>query len=164
MKIYKTWEEYHNSEQDAYLDEENVADCDIDNVQYAGLFIYGQTNIEAWHIYEAADFGYPLAILADADEEDVREYIKSNLNREPEYYYWLDTDPNSGFEYELIKGEMTIDGEKDRATEEVILRFDGGDFANDEEVEYSEFDPEWDNKLNAYIEKELGFLPDYEVN
>lgn len=84
-----------------------------------------------------------------------------------EYYYWIDTDFHYGDfavpKFALIRGEWGEDG-KDRETEEVIL------WAADEDVEGLTEAQESDDMtlawelIDKYIEKELGFLPDYEIN
>lgn len=77
-------------------------------------------------------------------------------------YYWLDTMPTWTTKtgaLALICGEYNDDGQKDRESEKVILNFTEEDIGADRDADY----PEWD-KIDAYIKKELGFLPDYEVN
>ena len=77
-------------------------------------------------------------------------------------YYWLDTtetwnSPRKG-EMILIRGQYNEDGEKGRDTEEEILKFteaDCGIIPDDDKA---------GEKIDAYIEGQLGFLPDYEVN
>ena len=77
-------------------------------------------------------------------------------------YYWLDTtetwnSPRKG-EAILIGGQYNEDGEKDRDTEEEILEFTAADCGIIPD------DNEAGEKIDAYIEEQLGFLPDYEVN
>lgn len=82
------------------------------------------------------------------------------------YYYWFETEYHYGDysvpKFALIRGRRGDDGIKERDTEEVIL------WAAYEDVpgytgssDSLETDCE---AINAYIEKELGFLPDYEIN
>lgn len=79
-----------------------------------------------------------------------------------EYYYWIDLYSTEFFT--LYRGELDTDGEKDRDTEEEVIHCRYKDIdvnpltGNDEERER-----DWE-KIDAYIEKGLGFLPDYEVN
>ena len=78
------------------------------------------------------------------------------------YYYWLDTMPSWTSQtgaLALVRGEFDEDGEKDRDTEDVILEFTEEDVGADKDADF----PEWE-KIDAYIESELGFVPDYEVN
>lgn len=76
-----------------------------------------------------------------------------------EYYYWIDTDYHYGDysvkKWAMIRGELTEDGEKDRDTEEVI--------AWGEQPYTDDIDEAW-RLTDEAIVKELGFLPDYEVN
>lgn len=82
------------------------------------------------------------------------------ITEDPEYYYWFDTDYTYGDysvpKFALIRGEL-VDGEKDRDTEEVILWSSYEDAGVDPKSE------DWAG-IDAYIESELGFLPDYEIN
>ena len=77
-------------------------------------------------------------------------------------YYWLDTTESWAGERKgemiLIRGQYNEDGEKDRETEEEILKFSESDCGIIPD------DSKASEKVDAYIEKELGFLPDYEVN
>lgn len=95
-----------------------------------------------------------------ADDEEAAE--------EPEYYYWLDTtetwNPEPTGEVIMIRGKYDEDGEKDRDTEEEILKFNVYTDAGVDKVREKEYgEVQWE-PVDAYIEKELGFLPDYEVN
>lgn len=77
-------------------------------------------------------------------------------------YWWIDLYSTEVFT--LYKGKLDENGEKDRDTEEEVLscRYDDIDVNpipdSDEEREGN-----W-KKIDAYIEEQLGFLPDYEVN
>ena len=105
---------------------------------------YGGTPEE----YARELFGY---IKEEADECEVKEY-----------YYWLDTMPtwtNEEGACALVRGELDEDGEKDRDTEDVILEFTEEDAGADKDADF----PEWE-KIDAYIESEIGFVPDYEIN
>lgn len=77
-------------------------------------------------------------------------------------YYWLDTDYHTGDftvpKFSLIQGEIDEDGQKDRGTEETILICSYADAGIDPHG-----DPDW-NEFDSIIEKELGFLPEYEIN
>jgi hypothetical protein len=59
--------------------------------------------------------------------------------------------------FALIRGELDINGNKDRGTEEVVCvgRYD----ELDDEDCLNEFDA-----IDKYIEESLGFLPEYSVN
>ena len=81
------------------------------------------------------------------------------------YYYWLDTMPtwtNEEGACALVRGELDENEEKDRDTEDVILEFTEADCGIDRDDPFRIY-PEWD-KIDAYIESKLGFLPDYEIN
>jgi hypothetical protein len=82
------------------------------------------------------------------------------------YYYWLDNNYYYGDfsvpKFALVRGELN-EGEKDRETEEVILwaAYESVDglteaMANDDADLMLEL-------IDQYIEKELGFLPEYEI-
>lgn len=85
-----------------------------------------------------------------------------------EFYYWLDTEFNYGDfsvpKCALIRGERDEDGEKDRSTEEVVawtayedigvVILSGEDYDEDDTEE----------KIDKWIESELGFIPDFEIN
>lgn len=78
-------------------------------------------------------------------------------------YYWLDTtetwnSPRKG-EMILIRGQYNEDGEKDRDTEEEVLKFTEADCG----IIPGDDDKAW-KKIDSYITEQLGFLPDYEIN
>ena len=111
--------------------------------------------------------GYGLIAVIDEGSNPseavcVEEIEFDSLDDDTEYYYWLDTtetwnSPRKG-EAILIRGQYNEDGEKDRETEEEILKFSESDCGIIPD------DSKASEKVDAYIEKELGFLPDYEVN
>lgn len=80
------------------------------------------------------------------------------------YYYWFDTDFHYGdftiSKWALFRGEYDENGEKDRTSEELLL-WGAWDDIDGYDEEY--IDVQWD-VVDNYIEKTLGFLPDYEVN
>ena len=82
------------------------------------------------------------------------------------YYYWLDNNYYYGDfsiqKFALVRGELN-EGEKDRETEEVIMwvAYESVDglaeaMANDDADLMLEL-------IDQYIEKELGYLPEYEI-
>lgn len=144
MNVYTSWDTYYKSKQDAYLSEDNCGDCDV-NTTYAGLKIYGQTNISAWEIAAETD---TLAIIADAEEKDVRDYIKTHLGRQPEYYYRL----NAEYPFCLCRGELSITQEMDYSSEERLMDLSGLNIDN----------LKWE-MVDAYIHRKLGYLPKYET-
>lgn len=78
-------------------------------------------------------------------------------------YYWLDTtetwnSPRKG-EMILIRGQYNEDGEKDRDTEEEVLKFTEADCG----IVPGDDDKAW-KKVDAYIESQLGYMIDYEIN
>ena len=88
------------------------------------------------------------------------------MNEKEKYYYWLDTEFNYGDfsvpKCALIRGERDEDGEKDRNTEEVVawttyedLEIELGEDADENDTE---------EKIDKWIESEIGFVPNYEVN
>lgn len=95
-------------------------------------------------------------------EEIIEEAIREAADKTPyeEDYYWIDTDYVFGDytvpKFALIRGKM-VDGEKDRDTEEVIL------WSSYEDAGVDPHSEDW-YKIDEYIESELGFLPDYEIN
>lgn len=83
------------------------------------------------------------------------------------YYYWLDTNYYYG-DYSvpkcaLIRGERDEDGEKDRCTEEVIAWTAYEDIGIEVPSEDNQEVSLWE-KIDKWIESELGFVPDYEIN
>ena len=81
------------------------------------------------------------------------------------YYYWLDTMPtwaNEEGTCALVRGELDENEEEDRDIEDVILEVTEADCGIDRDDPFRIY-PEWD-KIDAYIESKLGFLPDYEIN
>ena len=93
------------------------------------------------------------------------EFRKGEKAMNEKYYYWLDTMPtwtNEEGACALVRGELDEDGEKDRDTEDVILEFTEADCGIDRNDPFRIF-PEWD-KIDAYIESKLGFVPEYEIN
>ena len=95
--------------------------------------------------------------------ENMWEIKTEEAERVSNNYYWLDLISESGV-FTLYKGKLDENGEKDRDTEEEVLscRYKDIDVNpitdNDKEREEG-----W-KKIDAYIEEQLGFLPDYEVN
>ena len=92
----------------------------------------------------------------------VEEIEFDSLDDDTEYYYWVDLYSTESFT--LYKGRLDENGEKDRDAEEEILscRYENinvNPLPDDDE----EREENW-RKIDSYIEKELGFLPDYEVN
>lgn len=82
-------------------------------------------------------------------------------------YYWMDTDFHYGdfsvHKFALIQGKMT-DGEKNRETEEVILWFpDDGIDGLIEALKNDDVDLCYE-LIDKHIAKEIGFIPDYEIN
>ena len=67
-------------------------------------------------------------------------------------------DKKAGQNTESVR-ETDEDGEEDRDTEDVILEFTEEDAGADKDADF----PEWE-KIDAYIESEIGFVPDYEIN
>ena len=76
MKRYANWDEYLKSEQDAYLDPENVADCDV-QFEDDGIWVYGKTDIFSYEICNDCE---TICILTDADASDVQDAIKQIRN------------------------------------------------------------------------------------
>ena len=120
------------------------------------------TNIEAirWIRYHIN--------ISDYDKDDeLLEALKmaiEALKTDDMYYYWFDTDYNYGDfcnpKWALFRGEYDENRKKDRTTEEVILWGAWDDFDGDDE---EHIDVRWDD-VDNYIERTLGFLPEYEVN
>ena len=77
MKRYENWDDYLASEQDAYLDSENAADCDV-QFEADGIWIYGKTDI---HSYEICTDCETICILTDADESDLQDALDQIRNR-----------------------------------------------------------------------------------
>jgi len=86
-------------------------------------------------------------------------YNEQNGEKEPDYYYWLDTEYLFGDfnvkKWALYRGCRTEDGEKNRDTEEVVV---WGEIPDTEDT-----DEAW-SRIDEAITAKLGFLPDYEVN
>lgn len=82
-----------------------------------------------------------------------------------EKYYWLDTEFNYGDfsvpKCALIRGELE-DGDKDRNSEEVVAWTTYEDIGIELGEDADENDAE--TKIDKWIESELGFVPDYEIN
>ena len=79
MKKYNSWDEYFKSEQDCYLDNENVADCDV---QYEmtgslGVSLYGMRSIRSY----AMTIGERVIIYTDAEESEVRRSVYGVIGR-----------------------------------------------------------------------------------
>ena len=73
-------------------------------------------------------------------------------------YYWLDLNYNGEDAFALWRGFFDADGEKDRLTEKVLCNAKFADLGVDaEDLAYF-----WDT-VDAYIEEEIGFCPEYEV-
>ena len=81
-------------------------------------------------------------------------------------YYWLDTEFNYGDfsvpKLAFICGEFDEDGEKDRTSEEVVAWTTCEDLGIELGEDADENDTE--EKIDKWIESELGFVPDYEIN
>lgn len=71
MKKYTEWNEYLASEQDAYLDPENCADCDV-QFECGGFKVYGQSLLNA---YEICTDCSTICILTEADMSDVSDAL-----------------------------------------------------------------------------------------
>ena len=82
------------------------------------------------------------------------------------YYFWLDTNFYYGDfsvpKLAIIRGEFDGDGEKDRNTEEVLAWTTYEDIGVEIGEDADENDT--DAKINKWVESELGFLPNYEIN
>lgn len=78
MEIFKTWKAYYASEQEAYLDEENRADCDVQTT-VNGYTIDGQSNIGAYAV--STDDGQLVGIYVSGltSKEDQFEDLIDNL-------------------------------------------------------------------------------------
>ncbi len=69
MEIYHTWRDYLASEQDAYLDEENCADCDV-QTRMGEYRIYGQSNIGAYEVcHDGETVGIYVSHCLSADDQ-----------------------------------------------------------------------------------------------
>lgn len=116
MKIYNTWEEYYRSEQDAYLDEENGADEDV-NVRIGDFWLSGSTAITS---YSAGYMGDRGTIFTDCTAADVLAHFGFCLcytaDRETgtfiDEFYYLEDAKKAILEYEdedRRNGEYTPD-------------------------------------------------------
>ena len=153
MKVYDTIYEY--------IDEvgyENYKNININFYKkYAGYGISGNEEAGFFILYIRGEI---VAVIDDATLKDVWNYIRERSDNIP-IYYWLDTDYHHVIfnekKFALIRGELDINGKKDRETEEVICvgRYD----ELDDEDCLNEFDA-----IDKYIEESLGFLPEYSVN
>lgn len=75
MKIYNTWNEYYESEQDFYLDELNCADCDVHFV--IGKYeILGKSHINSYEILESAQDGQTICIIVEEDLDKIIRLLK----------------------------------------------------------------------------------------
>jgi len=84
------------------------------------------------------------------------------------YYYWLDTEFNYGDfnvpKCALIRGERNEDGDKDRNSEEVVAWTTYEDIGV-EILSGEDYDGnDTEEKIDKWIESELGFVPEYEIN
>lgn len=77
------------------------------------------------------------------------------------YYYWLDFNEAAG-KAVLYRMEYDADGRKDPETEEPVYSKYMEDIGGFMEAEAEDVDRAYEI-LDADIEKELGFLPEYEV-
>ena len=79
-------------------------------------------------------------------------------------YYWLDTDYHYGDysvrKFALIRGYFDEDGEKDRNTEEAVVR---GEY-DDLDLEGRAEDEDCYDTIDDYIRSKIACVPDYEVN
>ena len=69
--------------------------------------------------------------------------------------YWLDCDSNEGAQFALY--------EKTEDDETCILRFDFDDIEGLKELEEARKIGEGYELIDAYIQEQIGFLPDYEI-
>ena len=49
IKLYKNWKDYYESKQEYYLDDENVADCDV-QMKIGNYKLYGKSDIGAYEL------------------------------------------------------------------------------------------------------------------
>ena len=95
MTKYKTWKEYLASEQDAYLDEENRADCDV-QYRVGGFIIDGQSNIGAYAVTttDGQLIGIYVSSLYSKSAQITEVYVALGLMTEENYrdFYGPDSD------------------------------------------------------------------------
>lgn len=75
MKIYNTWNEYYESEQDFYLDELNCADCDV-HLVIGKYEILGKSHINSYEILESAQDGQTICIIVEEDLDEIIRFLK----------------------------------------------------------------------------------------
>lgn len=103
--------------------------------------------------------------LAEYDEDG--DFVKSDYDWLDDYY-WLDTEYNFG-DYDvkkcaLVRGKRDRNGEKDRDTEEVVAWTAYEDIGI-EVLSGEDYDAnDAEERIDNWIEEELYFLPEYEVN
>ena len=106
-------------------------------------------------------------VLEFAEYDEDGDFVKSDYDW-LESYYWLDTEYNFG-DYNvkkcaLIRGKRDRNSDKDRDTEEVVAWTAYEDIGI-EVLSGEDFDAnDTDDKINNWIEGELYFLPEYEIN
>ena len=110
-----------------------------------GDYADGLTHEDVWEVWEAA-----------------WEYKMEEAERVSNSYYYIYLYNNESIT--LYKGELDENGEKDRDTEEEILSCRYSDIDVNPLPETDDEREEGWKKIDAYIEEQLGFLPDYEVN
>lgn len=73
MKKYYSLDEYNKSEQDSYLNLDNVADCDVQYEKTGSLVVslYGMRSIRSY----ALTIGDRTIIYTDAEESEVRRSV-----------------------------------------------------------------------------------------
>lgn len=93
-------------------------------------------------------------------DPDFEVLLKSEFGITMEEYYWIDLDYHACAvpAFALIKGYRDADGEKLRATEDIVF------WETYENIGVFDDDDMWQSKVEKVIIEELGFLPDYEIN
>jgi len=152
MKVYATWTDFLEADQGFT----NLMNTDTVK-KYCGFTVLGST---AERIFELILNSETFAILADADEKDVREYIKERTDGGADFYYRIEETPAvmtyNGFA--LIRGEYRLDGTKDVETEEVLCEGTSDDAGIDEDSE----EADW-NMIDEFIQNAIGYVPNYET-
>lgn len=110
-----------------------------------GKFADGISKEEVWEIWK-----------------NVWEYKMEEAERVSNSYYYIYLYNNESIT--LYKGRLDDEGKKDRDTEEEILSCRYSDIDVNPLPETDDEREEGWKKIDAYIEEQLGFLPDYEVN